>query len=195
MMQNNKTLMFENKKIYDDKIQLKQKINDLYNEIKKLKGNFVDEKIKIEKELKSDEETLLHFLLYFKYQKNKNKKHRNIINKHKDCDKCKKNENPNKFFSFNITSQIIIFLKKRGLSDCIYFDEKDVCNEMERIILKAIKLLSHEFNSNSIIWYRNFLCKKYYKDFNNKLNRNDKENIDDRFYQTYIAEYITGKKI
>jgi len=68
-MQNNKTLMFENKKIYDDKIQLKQKINDLYNEIKKLKGNFVDEKIKIEKELKSDEETLLHFLLYFKYQK------------------------------------------------------------------------------------------------------------------------------
>jgi len=69
MMQNNKTLMFENKKIYDDKIQLKQKINDLYNEIKKLKGNFVDEKIKIEKELKSDEETLLHFLLYFKYQK------------------------------------------------------------------------------------------------------------------------------
>jgi len=54
---------------------------------------------------------IFYYILNIK--KNKNKKHRNIINKHKDCDKCKKNENPNKFFSFNITSQIIIFLKKK----------------------------------------------------------------------------------
>jgi len=106
-------------------ILLKKQLNEKQNDFLKKINN--EENILNEKK-----HSLYEFYFYVKYNKRKNRSIRECIEKHKNCEKCTHIPNPNKFFSFNITSQLITILEKIGCENIIYFDEKNCCDEMSK---------------------------------------------------------------
>jgi len=192
---NNKYLMIENSKITIELNKLKEYVEKINIEMKKSKKEIKEEIFKKNKKISENIKSLTEFYFYYKYKKNENKKNNEIVEKHKNCKDCVKIIKPKKFFSYNITSQLILYLEKYSLSDCIYFDEKNVCKEMGVYILKSIKYLSHEFPSKSVIWYRNYLAKKYVGYQTRKINSKTTTNniINERFYNTYLADHILEK--
>jgi len=135
----------------------------------------------------------------FQKKKRKNRAHREKAQKHlTECSTCQK-QNGNKFFSFTITPVLIEILKEKGYEDYVLFNEKECCHEMSKHILKSISYLSRKYNSKSVVWYRNYLVKKFSKGNINKippnLKRNNQLAINDRFYYTYLSEAVLKKPI
>jgi len=138
---------------------------------------------------------LYEFYFYVKYNKRKNRSIRECIEKHKNCEKCTHISNPNKFFSFNITSQLITILEKIGCENVIYFDEKNCCDEMSKKILYCISYMSKEYHSKSALWYRNFLCRKNNINQKSSVNKLNIDELDKRFYHTYLSDIVCDDKI
>jgi len=92
---------------------------------------------------------------------------------------------------------LIELLKSRGLEDLVYFNEKSCCNEIEKMFLKALKYVSMIYPTKCELWYRNFLCKKYYvnQPSNMSYTKTHSKHIDERFYKTYLSEKISNKSI
>jgi len=101
------------------------------------------------------------------------------------------------FFSFPITSKLILELKNYGYEDCIYFDEKNCCKDFSIIMLKAIKNLSIKYHSKASLWYRNFLLRKFKnKNYTGSIPHNgSREKLDERFYNTYLSDVVCKKNI
>jgi len=157
----NKTLIYENNLLNQNlnnlKIKYKELMSTKKDDIKKLQI----EMISLLYEKNKDEKSMTDFYQYVFYKRRKNRSNREICLKHlKNCEICKKDINKKKFFSFEITPLLIEILKEKGFEDYIIFEEKECCLEMSRKILKAITYLSHEYQSKSSLWYRNFLVKK-----------------------------------
>lgn len=161
----------------------------------------------------------INFLFYYMNKRYKNKKHRNTIDEHHDCPQCAKITTPKFFLNYHITDHLVYFLSLRGYKNIIYYDPKKCCNKMEKIILECLRYLHDIFPSKSILWYRNFLSKKYYPNEttttfvtpfcngNKKTIKKEKENIKKinwdrnvtlrykRFYYTYLIPEISNKNI
>jgi len=94
---------------------------------------------------------------------------------------------------------LIEILKEKGYEDYILFDEKNCCINMSRKILKAISYLCKEYKSKSVLWYRNFLVKKFHpeekQNISSRITRINEENLNKRFYWTYLSDAVTKKNI
>jgi len=117
-----------------------------------------------------------------------------------NCSECHRDLKAKKFFfSFSITPLLIEVLKEKGFEDIIFFDEKNCCLEMSKTILNAICFLTKKYGGKAATWYRNFIIKKFKKEhtikLTRKINRNDKKAIDERFYWTYLSEFVCDDNI
>jgi len=189
-------LVKENKKLNVDNNLLKMKIVDVQKELTKIKKNFSaqDEKIKnstikIKKIMTENHSEIVNLCQYIFFKKRKNRSRRELIETHRHCTKCEKNDKKI-FFSFPIKPSLIELLKSRGLEDLVYFNEKSCCNEIEKMFLKALKYVSMIYPTKCELWYRNFLCKKYYvnQPSNMSYTKTHSKHIDERFYKTYLSE-------
>ena len=133
----------------------------------------------------------------FFLKKGKNRSKRKFLNEH-NCPTCKKTQSKTKFFSYDLRNDIIInFLKQYGYEDILSYDPLNCCKEISRKIIKVLILLKKEFGGNAVLWYRNFLCKKYTKiNHDKRINslRNPSK-TDERFYNTYLNDYVCKKNI
>jgi len=70
---------------------------------------------------------------------------------------------------------------------------------MSRKILKAIAYLCKEYKSKAVVWYRNFLVKKFKPECEDKIpsyvNRNFITELNNRFYYTYLSEAVCKNPI
>jgi len=198
LISKNKELEIRVKILESIKIKLEKKIKDVREKNKTfLEKTKIDLKEKF-KEFENSKSKYISFYNYVFFEKRKNRSHRRKIEEHKKCSNCQKSKNNTKFFSFEIKSQLIVDLKDHGFEDCIYFDEKNVCPVMEKILVKAISFLSIKYHSKAVLWYRNFLVKKH-KGISHqpKMNSNvsNTQNLDTRFYNTYLSSIVCNKNI
>jgi len=94
---------------------------------------------------------------------------------------------------------LIEILKEKGYEDYILFDEKNCCKTMSRKILKSIAYLCKEYKSKAVVWYRNFLVKKFKPECKDKIpssvNHNLKTELNNRFYYTYLSDAVCKNPI
>lgn len=185
----NNTLLLENeilrKNIKDFNIErekYKKEINIQYSV-------FINDFMEKTENLTSDVTELINFANYHKYKKYQNKGHLEKFEKHKNCDCCQKTKEENKFFNFPINFVVINFLRKYRLENILKYDPRNVSKEISVLIIKGLKLLCREYPNKSILWYRNYLAKKYGINQPMKLNRTH-PGINERFYKTYLADYV-----
>jgi len=73
-------------------------------------------------------------------------RNRKIVEDHKKCEICKKLDNKTMFFSFPITSKLILELKNYGYEDCIYFDEKKLLQRFLHYNVESNKKFIHQIS-------------------------------------------------
>jgi len=66
---------------------------------------------------------------------------------------------------------------------------------MSKKILNCISYLSKEYHSKSALWYRNYLCRKNNINQKTKINKLNINELDKRFYYTYLSEIVCDEKI
>jgi len=148
-------------------------------------------------EFNQSEKNLADFYLYMTYKKRKNRDHREKLKIHLDNNCCKKAKKTH-FFSFPVRDVLFEILKEKGFEDVVFLDEKkNCCQKASILILKAIDYLCINYGGKSNLWYRHFVVKKYKnKNFENmKVNSANTSKIDERFYWTYLSEYVCNKEI
>jgi len=195
----NRKLLSENNNLKIALDKLKKKLKDKTEEIKSQAKKIHSEMENILLRENKTGKSMMDCYFYILYKKRKNRSHREKAQTHLiDCPICEK-EKGKKFFSFPINPLLIEILKEKGFEDCILFNEKKCCAEMSKLMLKAIRYLCSKYNSKSVVWYRNFLIKKFKPEKTNrlttKMTRNRKEEIDERFYLTYLSDCVTTKKV
>jgi ribosomal protein S8 len=122
-------------------------------------------------------------------------KHISIVSAHKTCTTCMKISTPQSYFGYKVTDRLMSEILFFGGNDLILIDPKNCCNEIERLHLKLIKKINKKYSSKSCLWYRHFLKKKYEVSAAPDDSPRGFNQIKLRFYDTYLAETISGKNI
>lgn len=195
-----KELIENYNKLISQNLQLIQKFKQIKDEIKKESENhekFIKKFEETELRVERNEKNFKEMFLYVFFKKRKNRSKRKFLNEH-NCSNCKKTQSKTKFFSYDLRNDIVLnFLKQYGYEDILAYDPLNCCKEISRKIIKVLILLKKEFGGNAVLWYRNFLCRKYTKiNHDKRINslRNPSK-TDERFYNTYLNDYVSKKKI
>jgi len=178
---------------------MKKRFSDNAKEFKKNAEDIQKEYDQILENKNKNEKNLRDMFIYILMKKRKNRSHRRKIEEHMHCNLCEKTEKKSKFFSFPINPYTIEILKEKGFEGLIFYNEKNCCRKIELLFLKAITYLCSLSRSNSSLWYRHFLINKYHNKTNpyqgNYKHNSDKNILKERFYLTFLSEYVTSKPV
>jgi len=166
--------------------EIKQKeIHSMFDNYEKVKRKIKEEclnNLNLKNQTVSD---CLDMFFYIQKKKRRNRSHREICEKHKNCKNCKYDQNKKHFFSFQITNTLYWWAQEKGFEEVLLFDEKECCEEMSTQILKCISELCQEYKSKSSIWYRNFFREKF-------IIKKNFTSIHEKFYNTFLHPKISG---